>query len=181
MGNDPLLELELKEMDNEPDRWDLRYFRLADHISEWSKDTTRVGAIVVGKNRRHISMGYNGFPPGVQDAPERIAHRPTKYLFTQHAERNAMDNAAFDCTDATLVTTMFPCVECAKSLISKGITRLVSAQPPQPLPSGEASWRDTVPVAVEMLHEAGVRITIIYQGDPPPIVKRAGPPTPRKV
>ena len=147
-------------------KWDLRHYLLAMHVASWSKDpTTQVGAVIVGKCRRDISIGYNGFPPGIEDLPERYMDRPTKYLFTQHAERNALDNARFDCTDATLVTTMFPCVECTKSLISKGIKRLVTDAPPNPLPNGEKSWRDTVPVSRQMLDEAGVKIIIVHGSD----------------
>lgn len=149
-------------MANVPDRWDLRHYLLAMHVASWSKDpTTRVGAVAVGVDRRNIALGYNGFPPGIYDLRERYEDRPTKYLFTQHAERNVLDNAHFDLCGGTLVTTMFPCVECAKSIISKGITRLITAAPPEPLPDGEKSWRDTVPVSKQMLREARVSITIM--------------------
>lgn len=144
-------------------KWDMRHYLLAMHVASWSKDPdTQVGAVIVGRDRRHLTVGYNGFPPGVQDLPERYAHRPTKYLFTQHAERNALDNASFDCTDATLATTMFPCVECAKSLIAKGVRRLVTTSPPTTLTDAAGavipSWRDTVPHALTMLREARVAI-----------------------
>ena len=142
------------------DKWDLRYFELAQHVSHWSKDpTTQVGAVCVGLDRRLISLGYNGFPPGVSDLPERYADRPTKYLYTQHAERNALDNAAFDLRGGTLATTMFPCTECAKSLISKGIKRLVT--PPMPQIISEPSWRDDCPHSLAMMKEAGVKIACI--------------------
>lgn len=148
-----------------PDKWHLRHYMLAMHVSTWSKDPlTQVGAVVVGADRRDLTVGYNGFPPGVADLPERYADRQTKYLFAQHAERNALDNARFDCRGGTLATTMFPCVECAKSIISKGIKCLVSDAPPEPLPNGEKSWRDTVPAAIVMLNEAHVKIVIIRPG-----------------
>lgn len=142
-------------------KWDARHLRLARFwAEECSKDpTTKVGAVVVGTDRRNVAMGYNGFPPGVQDLPERWNDRPTKYAFTQHAERNVLDNAHFDLKGATLATTMFPCVECAKSMVSKGIARLVSWPPPQPIT--EPSWRDTIPHALTILQEGGVEIVIM--------------------
>lgn len=136
-------------------KWRERYMGLARHIAQWSKDpTTKVGAVIVGEDRRDIAMGYNGFPRGVRDLEERYADRPTKYLFTQHAERNALDNAAFDCRGGTLITTMFPCVECAKSMVTKGIVCLISEPVPEPV--AFPSWRDTIPVALQIFEEAGV-------------------------
>jgi dCMP deaminase len=142
------------------DKWDLRHYLLAMHVASWSKDpTTQVGAVVVGADRRHMALGYNGFPRGVRDDVLRYKDRPTKYLFTQHAERNALDNAQFSCTGGTLATTMFPCIECTKSIISKGIVRLIT--PPMPEPIAEPSWRDNCPIARNMLAEASVQITVI--------------------
>jgi dCMP deaminase len=43
--------------------WDLRFLTLAKTVSTWSKDpSTKVGAVIVDKNRRVVSLGYNGFP-----------------------------------------------------------------------------------------------------------------------
>lgn len=148
---------------SKPDKWDLRHYLLAMHVASWSKDpTTKVGAVCVGLDRRSISLGYNGFPRGLADLPDRYEDRPTKYLYTQHAERNALDNATFDLHGGTLATTMFPCVECTKSIISKGITKLIT--PPVPEPIGEPSWRDGCRHSLSMLREAGVRIIVLYQG-----------------
>jgi dCMP deaminase len=136
-------------------KWHNRHMGLACHVAQWSKDpTTKVGAVVIGADRRQLAIGYNGFPPGVDDRPERYNDRPTKYLFTQHAERNALDNAQFDLRGGSLITTMFPCVECAKSLVAKGIKTLVSTPVPEPV--AFPSWRDTIPVALTILKEARV-------------------------
>ena len=48
--------------------WDIKFLKLAQHVSDWSKDpSTKVGAVVVDKDNRIVSIGYNGFPKGVQD------------------------------------------------------------------------------------------------------------------
>lgn len=102
--------------------WPRRYMELAQHVATWSKDpSTQVGAVLVGRDRREISLGYNGFPPGVEDTEERLRDRATKHLLTQHAERNALDNARFKTRGGLLVTTRFPCHECAKSIVSMGL------------------------------------------------------------
>jgi dCMP deaminase len=126
-------------------------------VKQWSKDPkTQVGAVVVGDNPRNLTVGYNGFPPGIADTPERLEDRQTKYKFMVHAERAALDNATFDTRGGILASTMFPCVECTKSIISKGIHCVVC--PPRPEPIGEPSWRDELPLSEEMLKEAGIRI-----------------------
>jgi len=75
-------------------KWDKRFMELADHISSWSYDpNTKVGCVIVDDRNRILSVGYNGFPRGVIDAPYRYQDRPTKHLFVAHAERNALDNS----------------------------------------------------------------------------------------
>jgi dCMP deaminase len=71
--------------------WDLRFLTLAKTVSTWSKDpSTKVGAVIVDKNRRVVSLGYNGFPKGVKDTIEKLEDREQKYKHMVHAERNAM-------------------------------------------------------------------------------------------
>lgn len=111
-------------------KWDLRFLELADHIAQWSKDPrTKVGAVIVDEKKRVVSVGYNGFPRGVDDSVDRYEDRPTKHLFVAHAERNALDNAPLMVDGCTIYVPLKPCVECAKSIIQKGITRVVSYKP----------------------------------------------------
>jgi dCMP deaminase len=143
-------------------KWDERYMWLAFHVAGWSKDpTTQVGAVIVGLNPRQISLGYNGFPPGVMDDPGRYADRKLKNILSQHAERNAMDNATFELHGATLITTAFPCVECAKSIASKGIIRVVTPPPPDPLP-GEPGWRDLLQYSQDIFDECCIEVKWIH-------------------
>jgi dCMP deaminase len=108
-------------------KWDLRYLDLAKNVSEWSKDpSSKVGAVIVNQNNQVVSVGYNGFPKGVKDEPERYNDRETKLKFVCHAERNAMDNAPVDLTGCTIYSTFFPCNECCKSIITRGIKHIVT-------------------------------------------------------
>lgn len=137
--------------------WSARYMALARHVAEWSKDpSTKVGAVVVGQDRRKVAFGYNGFPAGITDTPERLADRPVKYILVQHAERNALDNAHFDLTGGTLVTTMHPCSECAKSIVTKGITHVICPPPPTRPP-----WAQSAEWGRKILEEAGVLVTLV--------------------
>lgn len=121
----------------------------------WSKDpTTKVGCLIVDDKRRILSFGYNGFPRGVHDLEERLNDRPTKHKFTCHAERNALDQAMVDVSGCDLYTTLFPCVECAKSIIQKGIKRVVTYKPGR---FDDWDWD----FSITMLEESGVEIIYV--------------------
>ena len=110
-----------------PWKWDLRYLELASNVASWSKDPScKVGAVIVNQNNQVVSVGYNGFPKGVADDLARYNDRETKLKFVQHAERNAMDNAPVDLSGCTLYSTLFPCNECCKSIITRGIKHIVT-------------------------------------------------------
>lgn len=129
---------------------------LAKHVASWSKDPrTKVGAVVVGRPGE-VSLGYNGFPRGVEDTEERLNNRALKHKYTQHAERNVLDNTRFDTNGATLYVTMFPCSECAKSIINKGITCVVC-----PPPSEEEPWKSDAEFSRVLFEEGGVRLSFL--------------------
>ena len=110
--------------------WDQRFFELAKHVSTWSKDpSTKVGAVIVNDLKQVLSLGYNGFPRGVNDDPARYADRSCKYAFVIHAERNALDNAFTDVRGSSMYVTHFPCHECSKGIVQKGIKRLFTPKP----------------------------------------------------
>src|SRR5271157_1245793 len=75
--------------------WDQYYLEICKVVSCRSKDpNTQIGCVIVGPNHEIRSTGYNSFPRGIRDdVPERLA-RPAKYLWIEHAERNAICNAA---------------------------------------------------------------------------------------
>ena len=105
-------------------KWSDRFMELAEHVATWSKDpSTQVGCVIVDKQNRVVSLGFNGFPRGIKDIPARYQDKETKYLFVAHAERNALDNAPLSVEGCTLYSPLLPCNECAKSIIQKGIKR----------------------------------------------------------
>jgi dCMP deaminase len=134
--------------------WDQRFLQLAAHVATWSKDpSTQVGAVLVGKDKRQVALGYNGFPPGVADSHFRLHHREAKLRYTIHAERNVLDNAAFPTAASTLYVTHPPCCNCTLSIISKGISRVVSS----PMSADFASrWAGEIFQSRALLDEANV-------------------------
>ena len=140
---------------NDLDKWDKRFMELAVHVSGWSKDpSTKVGSIVVSTDRRVLSLGYNGFPRGVKDLDERLNDRQTKYLLVAHAERNALDNADTSLRGCTLYVTLQPCAECTKSIIQKGIRRVVAIVDI----SRQDHYRNFIDNSLLMLDEAGIEV-----------------------
>ncbi len=137
-------------------KWDRRFLDLADHIAQWSKDPrTKVGAVIVDEKKRVVSVGYNGFPRGVGDDDSRYVDRPTKHLFVAHAERNALDNAPLMVDGCTMYVPLLPCNECAKSIIQKGITRVVTYKVKR---DGTGFNWD---ITLKMFKEAGITLDLV--------------------
>lgn len=148
--------------DYQPPSWDVWFMKQVYLIAEKSKDpSTKFGSLIV-KDNHIISSGFNGFPIGVKDLPERYNNRELKYKFVAHSETNAVLSAArFGI--ATLGTTLFtqaiPCHDCAKSIIQGGIRKIVvhSKWPAMT----HSSWKESMEISGIMLTESGVEIRYI--------------------
>ncbi len=107
--------------------WTDYYLGFARHAATKSKDSTKVGAVLVGPDGEIRLTGFNGPPRGVEDRPER-RERPTKYLFASHAEANLIAFAAREgirTACCSVFVTHQPCAACARTLIQAGIKRVV--------------------------------------------------------
>ena len=121
-----------------------------------SKDpNTSVGACIVDKDNKILSVGYNGMPHGCSDDEypwDREGDNPltTKYLFVCHAELNALLNyTGTNLKGSRIYTTLFPCNECTKALIQSGIKEVIYM---------EDKYADTpsVMAAKRMMKSAGI-------------------------
>lgn len=131
------------------------FMGFAAHAAIRSKDTTKVGAVLVGPDGEVRLTGYNGPPKGVKDTPDRF-ERPRKYLFSSHAEQNVIAFAArqgIRTADCTLYVTHHPCSSCARSIIQAGITCVVVGGA-----GFEGEWGEEIEVARLMFADAGVKI-----------------------
>lgn len=142
------------------DWWDIWYVNLARYISTASKDpSTQTGAVIVDNTRRVISTGYNGFPVGVNDAPERYANRELKYKMIVHCERNALLFAREALHGCTLYTWPFmSCSVCAAMVIQSGIKCCVAPEIPEHL---RERWTEDMALSSQMFEEAGVEVKIM--------------------
>ena len=140
------------------DKWNARFMQLAQVASTWSKDkSTQVGSVIVSPKKEILSMGYNGFPRGVDDnVPERH-ERPTKYEFVVHAEANALLNAGRNGTrldGGVLYVTMPPCARCAGFIVQSGIKEVIYLEPE--IQKQIPGWRDTLNISFTMFNESSV-------------------------
>lgn len=138
-------------------KWDTRFLDLAERIAAWSKDpTTKVGAVIVRDDRTLASVGFNGFPRGVEDSEERLHDRDTKLAMTVHAEVNAILSAHEPVKGHTLyVSPLFCCANCAAAIVQSGIRRVVARS------KGDTSrWQASFDAAGAILREGGVEFTV---------------------
>lgn len=139
--------------------WDRRFLDLAEYFGRWSKDpSTKTGCVIVRPDRTVASFGYNGFPRGVVDRPERLNDRQVKYAMVVHAEANAVLSAHERLDGCTAYTHLAPCSSCAGLLIQAGIACVVA---PHLTASQLERWGDSFNVARTMLDEAGVTLDLI--------------------
>jgi dCMP deaminase len=144
-------------------KWDDRFMLLAHHLAQWSIEKgRRVGAVVVGPDKEIRSTGFNGLPRGVNDAVEERHSRITgaKYVWSCHAEQNAIFNAArigVSLKGCAISVPWFPCVECTKAIIQSGISEVVAYEPNQP----NSNWAVDFSISGTMLKEANIVVRFI--------------------
>lgn len=137
-------------------RWEYRMLSLAHFVAQWSKDpSTQVGAAIVRPDNSVASVGFNGFPRGVLDLPERYSARDVKYAMVVHAEANAILHAKEPLHGMTLYITMPPCASCSGLIIQSGISKIVF---PAPTEDQLDRWGPSMSRAKRMLEEAGIEI-----------------------
>lgn len=129
-----------------------------------SKDrSTKLGAVILGPGFEIRAMGYNGFPRGVHDGIDSRHERPIKYKYTEHAERNAIYNAArvgtpLDGCRILLESPIGICCDCARAIINTGIIQVVILRGADEDFERQLRWEDNDPIVVEMFNEAGVEV-----------------------
>lgn len=135
-------------------KWDARFLQLASVVASWSKDpSTRVGAAIIDDKQRVVSLGFNGYPRGVEDRMD--VPREAKLARVIHAEPNAILFAQRDLTGCSIYVTRPPCSNCAALIIQSGIARVVYEAPD---PAFMVRWRESVDASLAMFAEAGVDV-----------------------
>jgi dCMP deaminase len=163
--------------------WDELFIRQAMLIALKSKDpSTKVGCVLVDYDNVVLSMGFNGFPRGVKEEETIWTQveefpvffprnkllprwdRPAKYSWIEHAERNAIYNAArhgikIAGAKAYLNFEPRPCADCTRGLIQSGIVEIIG--PSIPFPGAGAGVNYHLDYAKQMCEEAGVKLRTV--------------------
>lgn len=140
--------------------WKEYFDNLSQVIKTKSNDTNyQVGAIIVDKDNSIVSTGYNGFPRGVPDDKPDRHEKPEKYFWFEHAERNAIYNAAKmgSSTDGCTmyITSPIPCADCTRAIINAGIKKVVCHDN---IERYNAKWTEHAKRSFEMLKLSGVEV-----------------------
>ena len=135
--------------------WQEYFLNLCSVIGTRSTDAdTKVGCVIVNKNNKILSTGYNGLPAGIceenwplkreqmlyiyegKEGPiilnellvdeHKMIGSINKYNVMLHAEINAIACAERSIRGCTLYTSVFPCSNCASLIINVGIEKVVA-------------------------------------------------------
>jgi dCMP deaminase len=140
----------------------IEYFTsLAEQVKLKSKDqSTQIGAVIVGTDNEVLSTGYNSFPRGLDDSKPERQERPEKYFWFEHAERNAIYNAARVGTsliDSTIyLTSGLPCMDCARGIVNSGI-KIVYCKS-ECTTKNKEKWVESQLKSKQLLGECGVDV-----------------------
>jgi len=143
------------------EKWVERFKDLADHIALWSEDSsTKCGCVLVNpENNAVVSIGFNGLPRGI--TPVDTLNKEglvDKYLWYEHAERNAIFNAAQlgVCTKGSVAfVTHMPCCDCMRALAQSGIIKIFFNKDNK---MGSDNWIENFKTSKRMARQLNVKI-----------------------
>jgi dCMP deaminase len=141
--------------------WTEYFLNIAEQVKLKSKDqSTQIGAVIVGIDNEVLSTGYNSFPRGLDDSLQERQERPEKYFWFEHAERNAIYNAARVGTplkNSTMdLTSGLPCMDCARGIVNSGI-KIVYCKEVCTTKNKE-KWDESQKKSLQLLLECGVDV-----------------------
>ena len=151
------------------DSWDVYHIKAAFHAASKSKDpSTQVGCVIVGQDNEPLSTGFNGFPRGINELVEARWERPEKYSWVEHAERNAVYNAArsgirLKGARAYLNWAPHPCADCMRAFIQAGIVEIIG--PDIPFQGKGSGVNYSLEYAGVMALESGILIRVVPWSD----------------
>jgi dCMP deaminase len=112
--------------------WDETFITVAEVMAERSTcNRAQVGCVIVDKNNRIVSTGYNGSIHGhahcIDD--DCLRNDEGRCIRCIHAEQNALLHAKQDLTGCIAYVTHEPCETCAKLINQAGITSVIYLKP----------------------------------------------------
>jgi dCMP deaminase len=139
--------------------WTDYFLNIAEQVKLKSKDeSTQIGAVVVGLDNEVLSTGYNSFPRGLDDTKQERQERPEKYFWFEHAERNAIYNAArigVSLKNSKIyLTSGIPCMDCARGIVNSGIKTVYCKE--VCTTKNKEKWEESQKKSLQLLLECGV-------------------------
>lgn len=141
--------------------WKDYFIGIAEQVKLKSKDqSTQIGAVIVGRDKEILTTGYNSFPRGLDDTKQERQKRPEKYFWFEHAERNAIYNAARIGVSlkesTTYLTSGLPCMDCARGLIQSGVKKVVCKK--DCTTKNKDKWLEQQKKSLILFSECGVEV-----------------------
>jgi dCMP deaminase len=141
--------------------WTEYFLKIAEQIKLKSKDeSTQIGAVIVGKDNEILSTGYNSFPRGLDDSKKERQERPEKYFWIEHAERNAVYNAArigVSLKNSTIyLTSGVPCMDCARAIVNVGIQVVWCKK--ECTTKNKEKWEESQEKSIKLFNECNVMV-----------------------
>jgi dCMP deaminase len=141
--------------------WTEYFLGIAEQVKLKSKDqSTQIGAVIVGIDNEILSTGYNSFPRGMDDSKIERQERPEKYFWFEHAERNAIYNAArigVSLKNSTIyLTSGLPCMDCARGIVNSGI-KIVWCKK-ECTTKNKEKWEESQMKSLQLLNECGIQV-----------------------
>jgi dCMP deaminase len=141
--------------------WTEYFLGIAEQVKLKSKDeSTQIGAVIVGVDNEILSTGYNSFPRGMDDSKLERQERPEKYFWFEHAERNAIYNAArigVSLKNSTIyLTSGLPCMDCARGIVNSGI-KIVWCKK-ECTTKNKEKWEESQMKSLQLLNECGIQV-----------------------
>lgn len=137
--------------------------QLAARAAQASPNRVRqVGACLLLADGGEPIIACNTFPRGVADLDWRH-EGDGRFVWMEHAERNAIYAAARQgrgLQGATIVSTFFPCIDCARAIVQCGIAKLVT----HPAQLDDPVWGASFVRSQVILEEGGVALHLIPVG-----------------
>ncbi len=127
----------------------------------------QVGALILPSDNAAPLSSCNTFPEGVADLDWRH-EGDGRFVWMEHAERNAIYAAARSgrrLEGATIVSTFFPCIDCARAIVQSGMTRLVTYEPA----FDDPVWGASFPRSRIILEEGGVELKFVQAAASKPV------------
>jgi dCMP deaminase len=102
----------------------------------------KVGCILLRPDGSIASGGYNGALPGMPHCTPETCGPGTRCLHTSHAEENAL--CFCDGPVLTAYVTDEPCLTCTRSLVRRGVRRVVFLRPYASIADQERQEREHI-------------------------------------